>query len=168
MRVVYAIPLTDDHIVETYAQHRTQQRALLWLAWPLKIICALGLLALLALGVYAKIYVVIGVSAFFLLLLAVGPRIDYWYVRRRWRRHPQFNETLRFDAEDSGLSYVTPKSSGTIQWSAYTSAVARPRGVLLYATKWDYYWLPDNAITEGSAAEIRDLLRSKLQVRDAV
>ena len=168
MRVVYAIPLTDDHLVETYAQHRTQQRALLWLAWPIKIICALGLLALLALGVYAKIYALIGFSAFFLLLLAVGPRFDYWYMRRRWRRHPQFNDSLQFEAADSGLSYVTPKSSGTIQWSAYTSAVARPLGVLLYVTKWDYYWLPDKAITEGSAAEMRDLLRSKLQVRDAV
>jgi hypothetical protein len=168
MRVVYAIPLTDDHIVETYAQHRTQQRALLWLAWPMKIICALGLLALLALGVYGKIYVLIGLSAFFLPLLAIGPRFDYWYMRRRWRRHPQFNESLRFEAADSGLSFFTQKSSGIIQWSAYTSAVARPRGVLLYATKWEYYWLPDSAIAEGSAAEMRALLRSKLQVRDAV
>ena len=168
MSVVYTIPLTDDHIVETYAQHRTQQKALLWLAWPMKIICALGLLALLGVGVFAKVYFVAAFAAFFLLLLAMGPRFDYWSMRRRWRRHPQFNELLRIEAADSGLTFTTPKSSGSAQWSVYTSAVARPQGVLLYSTKWEYFWLPDKAIAEGSAAEVRDLLRSKLAVQDAV
>jgi hypothetical protein len=168
MSVVYTIQLTDDHIVETYAQHRTQQKALLWLAWPMKIICALGLIALLGVGVFAKVYVVSAFAAFFLLLLAMGPRFDYWSMRRRWRRHPHFNELLRIEAADPGLSFTTPKSSGSAQWSVYTSAVARPQGVLLYSTKWEYFWLPDNAISEGSAAEVRDLLRSKLAVQDAV
>ena len=104
MSVVYTIPLTDDHIVETYAQHRTQQKALLWLAWPMKIICALGLLALLGVGVFAKVYFVAAFAAFFLLLLAMGPRFDYWSMRRRWRRHPQFNELLRIEAADSSWS----------------------------------------------------------------
>jgi hypothetical protein len=162
MNVIYSIPLTDDHIVETYAQHRTQQKSLFWLAWPLKAICALGLLALLALGVFAKIYMLIAFAAFLLLLLAVGPRFDYWYMRRHWRRHPQFNEQLRIEVADSGISFATPKSSGTAQWNNYTKAVARPEGVLLYSASWDYYWLPDNAIVEGSAVAARDLLRTKV------
>jgi hypothetical protein len=163
MGVVYSIPLTEDHIVETYAQHRTQQRAILWLAWPLKILCALGLLALLAVGIYAKIVFVIGFASFFLLLLAVGPRFDYWYMRYHWKRHPQKNELLRIEANSAGLSFVTSKSSATAQWDAYTKAVARPSGVLIYASGWEYYWLPDKAITEGSAGEMRDLLKSKWQ-----
>ena len=168
MSVVYTIPLTDDHIVETYAQQRTQQRALLWLAWPIKIICALGLIALLGVGVFAKVYFVAAFAVFFLLLLAMGPRFDYWSMRRRWRRHPQFNELLQIEAGDAGLTFSTPKSSGTAQWSVYTSAVVRPQGVLLYSTKWEYLWLPDKAIAEGSAAEVRELLRAKFAVQDAV
>jgi hypothetical protein len=168
MGVVYSITLTDKHIVEMYAQHRTQQKALLWLAWPMKIICAFGLLALLALGVFAEIYFLIGFAAFFLALLAIGPRFDYWLMRRRWRRHPQFNESLRVEATDAGLTFATPKTSGTADWSAYTSAVSRPLGVLLYSTKWDYLWLPDSAIVEGTTVELRDLLRSKLEVQNAV
>jgi hypothetical protein len=168
MSVVYSIPLTDDHIIETYAQHRTQQRALLWLAWPLKILCALGLLALLAVGIFAKIVFVIGFASFFLLLLAVGPRFDYWYMRYRWKRHPQKDELLRVEANSTGLSFVAPKSSGTALWDVYTKAVARPSGVLLYASGWEYYWLPDKAITEGSADEMRALLNSKLRVQHAV
>jgi len=168
MGVIYSIPLTDEHIVETYAQHRTQQRALLWLAWPMKIICALGLLALLALGVFAEIYFLIGFAVFFLALLAIGPRFDYWLMRRRWRQHPQFNESLRVEAADGGLTFVTPKTSGTANWSAYTGAVSRPHGVLLYSTKWNYLWLPDSAIVEGTPEEFRKLLRSKLAVQDAV
>jgi hypothetical protein len=168
MSVVYSIPLSDNHIVETYAQHRTQQRALLWLAWPLKILCGAGLLALFAVGVFAKVYVLIGFSAFFLLMLAVGPRFDYWWMRRRWKQHPQFNELLRIELADSAISFATPKSTATVQWGAFTKAVARPKGVLLYLSSWEYYWLPDNALAGGTPAEIRDMLRTKLSVRDAV
>lgn len=168
MRVVYSIPLIEDHMVETYAQHRMQQRALRWVAWPMKIVCAVGLIALLALGLYAQIHFLVAFSALLLALLAMGPRFDYLSMRRRWRRHPQFNETLRIEVGDSGLAFATPKSTSIVQWSAYTSAVARSSGVLLYATKWDYYWLPDKAIIEGSSAQVRDLLRSKLAVQDAV
>jgi hypothetical protein len=168
MGVVYSIPLTDDHIVETYAQHRTQQRALLWLAWPLKVLCALGLLALLAVGVFAEVVFLIGFSSFFLLLLIVGPRFDYWLVRYRWKRHPQHNELLRVEAADSGISFVTPKSSGTAQWGVYPKAVARPSGVLLYSSRWEYFWLPDTAIVEGSAEEIRALLESKSKLQHAI
>jgi hypothetical protein len=167
MGVTYSVPLTDDHVVESYAQHRAQQKALLWLAWPLKALCAAGLLGLLAVGVFAEVYVLIGVSAFFLLLLAVGPRFDYWWTRRRWRRHPQFNELLRIEVTDSDISFATAKSSATVQWSAFAKAVARPRGVLLYSSSWEYYWLPDEAITVGTSSEIRDTLRTKLPVQDA-
>jgi hypothetical protein len=168
MSVVYSIPLSEEHVVETYAQHRTQQKALLWLAWPMKVICALGLLGLLALGVFAKIYFLVGFAAFFLALLAVGPRFDYWYMRRRWKRHPQFNELLRIEVSDSGMSFVTPRSTGTARWDVYTKAVARPAGVLLYSGNWDYYWLPDKAIAQGTAVEVRELLRTKVQVQNAV
>lgn len=167
MTIVYTIPLTEDHIVESYAQHRTQQKALLWLAWPMKIICALGVLALFGLGIYARIYALAAFSAFLLLLLAVGPRFDYWSMRRRWRRHPQFNEVLRIEAGDSGLVFSTPKTSGSAQWGIYTSAIAMKDGVLLYSSKWDYFWLPDRAIVEGSAADFRELLRSQLAVENA-
>jgi hypothetical protein len=168
MSVVYSIPLSDGHIVETYEQHRTQERALLWLAWPLKVLCAAGLLALLAVGVFAKVYVLIGVSAFFLLMLAVGPRFDYWWMRRRWKQHPQFNELLRIELADAAVLFATPKSSATVQWGAFTKAVARPKGVLLYSSSWEYYWLPDSAISVGAPTEIRDMLRTKLPVQDVV
>ena len=165
MSVVYSIPLTEEHAVETYAQQRTRQKSLLWLAWPMKILCALGLLALMSVGIFAQIPVVTGISAFFLLLLAVGPRFDYWLMRRRWRRHPQFNEVLRIEITDSGLSFATPKSSGTTLWSAYTKAVERRSGVLLYAGSWDYLWLPDKALIAGSAAEARDLMKANLSMQ---
>ena len=134
----------------------------------MKIVCALGLLALLALGIAAEIYFLIGFAAFFLALLAVGPRFDYWLMRRRWRRHPQFNELLRVEATDTGLTFSTSKTSGNASWSAYTGAISKPLGVLLYSTKWDYLWLPDDAIVEGTTEELRNLLRSKLTVQDAV
>ena len=168
MTVIYSISLTDDHMIETYAQHRTQQRALQYLAWPLKILCALGLLALLAVGIYGEVVVLIGFASFFLFLLAVGPRFDYWFMRYRWKRHPQKNELLRVEVASSGISFATQKSSGTAQWNAYTKAVARPSGVLIYSSGWEYFWLPDEAITEGTAAEMRELVESKLTMRNAV
>lgn len=150
-------------MVQTYAQHRAQQRSRLWLMWPVKIACAIGLLALAALGVYAKLYFIVAFAVFFLLLLAAGPRFDYLMMRRRWKRHPQFNELLRVELSEDHVSHVTSKFSGTTQWSGYVKGIAHSTGVMLYSSSWEYYWLPDSAITSGTPADARKILESKLR-----
>jgi hypothetical protein len=168
MGVTYSIPLSEDYIVETYEQHRALQKTRWLLMWPIRVLCAIGLLGLFALGVYAKIYFIAAFASFFLGLLAVGPRFDYWIMRRRWRRHPRFNEQLRLEIAEDGVSYHTKNSSGSAQWTAYSKGVIRPQGVILYSSQWDYEWLPDEAIVTGTPAEIRDLLKTKLSPQDVV
>jgi len=167
MSVSYSIPLTEDHIVRTYAQHRALQTSRLWLMWPIKLLCALGLVGLLGLGIFAKLYAIAVFAIFFLALLAMGPRFDYWSMRRRWRRHPQFNKQMQIVASEDGVTFATPTSSGNFQWPAHTRGVVRPAGVILYTSPADYYWLPDDAITIGTPAEVRELLRAKFP-QDAV
>jgi hypothetical protein len=162
MMVTYTLRLSDDYIIEAYSRHRSRRNTG-WLHWPIKALCAAGLFALLALGIFARIYAIAIIAAFFLALLAAGPQFDYWVTRRRWRRHPQFNEEVRVDISEDCVSFTSEKSSGTSQWSAYTSGLQHPTGVMLYAAAWDYRWFPDAAITSGTREQAHRIFRSQLR-----
>ena len=162
MEVTYTLGLSDDYVVEAYSRHRSRVRSR-WLHWPIKALCAIGLLALFVLGMFPGLYPIAIFAGFFLALLAAGPRFDYWITRRRWRRHPQFNQEMRVDISEAGISFSSEQSSGTSQWSAYTSGLQHPTGVMLYAAAWDYRWLPDAAITSGTPEQAHTLFRSKLR-----
>ena len=162
MVVTYTLRLSDDYVIEAYSRHRSY-RNVRWLRWHIKVLCAAGLLVLLSLGIFAKIYAITIVPVFFLALLAAGPRFDYWVVRHRWRRHPQFNAEVRVDISEDSISFTSEKSSGTSQWSAYTGGRQHPTGVMLYSADWDYRWFPDAAITSGTPEHARVIFRSQLR-----
>ena len=165
MSATYSFRLSDAYIIEAHERHRARNISR-WLRWPMKTISAVGLLALLLIGAYIGEVVVIAVSALFLTLLLLGPRIDYFILRRRWRRVPQFNEELRLEVSDKHLLSSSPKSSGTTQWSAYMRAVQHADGVLMYSTPWQYFWLPDRAIVAGTPEQTRSIVRT--HIRDYV
>jgi hypothetical protein len=162
MIVTYTLRLSDDYVIEAYSRDRSH-RNVRWLRWPIKVLCAAGLLALLAVCIFAKIYAIAIVPAFFLALLAVGPQFDYWVARHRWRRHPQFNAEVRVDISEDSISFTSEKSSGTSRWSAYTSGRQHPTGVMLYSAAWDYRWFPDAAITSGTPEHAHAIFRSQLR-----
>src|SRR5687767_13566423 len=110
MAATYTFRLSDAYVVEAHERHRARNVSR-WLRWPVKLISAVGLLALFVIGAYIREVVVIAVSALFLILLLLGPRIDYFILRRRWRRVPQFNEELRLEVSDEHLLSSSPKSS---------------------------------------------------------
>ncbi len=161
MAVTYLLRLTDDYIIESYSRHRARQHSR-WFRWIVKLICAVGMLALLAFGIYADIAVVIGISAFFLLLLLTGPQFDYFILRRRWRRIPQYNDDLRIVVSEQHLASSSSKTTATSEWSAYIGALQFSDGVLLYSAPWDFFWLPDSAIVAGTPGESRAILNASI------
>jgi hypothetical protein len=162
MNVSYNLKLSDDYVVEAHAKHRGRGRAH-WLRWPVKLICALGLIALGALGTYADIATLVGCAAFMLFLLLLGPRIDYFVLRRRWRRVPQFNEEMRIEVSEQRIATSSVRSSATADWSAYECVVEFPDGVLLYDAPWNYFWLPDSKIATGTSQDVRAILRQSVR-----
>jgi hypothetical protein len=160
MAVKYSLMISDDYLIEADARTRGIMRSR-WLRRPLKVFCALGMLALLALGIFAAIPVVIGIAVVFLTLLAAGPRFDYWALRRRWRKHPLLNQPFELTLDESEVTYYSSTTKARSSWSRYASATEFKDGVLCFSAPWDYFWLPDSGIVVGSAEDARALCRAK-------
>ena len=161
MNVIYNLKLSDDYVVQAHAKHRGRGRAH-WFRWPIKLVCALGLIALGALAAYADLAALVGFAAFMLCLLLLGPRIDYFILRRRWRRVPQFNEELKIEVSEERIASSSVRSSATAAWAAYVRAIEFSDGVLLYDAPWNYFWLPDSGIETGTPQDVRAILRSNI------
>jgi len=159
--VCYTLRFSDDYAIASLAKYHARAKSR-WLRWPLRIVCAIGLLALAALTVAIKAYAVTIVPLTFLALLAAGPRIDYAIVKRRYRKHTQYGTEARVDLSRDGLRFTSPDFASEIKWSAFLSAVQFSDGILLYRAPWDYVWLPDASITDGGPNDVRAIARSAI------
>jgi hypothetical protein len=108
MAITYSYRYDERYNADALKRHRSLSKPKLrWIGWPLKLVCALGLLALAAIGIFAKVYVVAGVAIFFLLLLALGPRLDYL---RPALASASVGQQPRGFASASGLAYAEIKA----------------------------------------------------------
>ena len=154
----YRIRFTEDHLVEMASRYRKQSYARLWLS-PIKLLCFLGLAALFAITAYNFILVPSVVVGVFLLLLAVGPRIDYWLMRRRFRSSPFYDCEMHISLSTDGLTSTDPKTRLELKWSAFTKAYRFVDGFLLFSGPQIAYWWPDSALSDGTIADVERLLR---------
>jgi hypothetical protein len=161
MGVTYSLRLSEEYVTDAARKDRARSAARWWL-WPIKAICGAGLLALVGVGIWARSPGIVAFPAFFLFLLLLGPRIDYYVMRRRWRRIPHFNEEMKVEVAEQLVSSASAKGSSTAAWSSYVSAVEHRDGLMLYNAPWHFTWLPDNAIASGTADEARAIVRAAI------
>jgi hypothetical protein len=162
MAVAYAIRISEDYVVEALARHRSCQKSR-WFRRPVKILCGVGLVALAAVCLYARLVLLAVFFAFLIVLLLMGPRLDYFIVRWRWRRAPQNNAELKVEVSEQHLASSDQNSSATANWPAYNRAVEFSSGVLLYTAPWHYLWLPDIAIVAGLPEDARSIYRANIR-----
>ena len=159
--VSYTLRFDDVYAVESRRKHHAISKSR-WLHWPLKVVCALGMIALAALGVAVKSYVVIATGLFFLALLAAGPRLDYILVRRRSRKQALYGAEASVDLSEEGLRLTSKHYKSELHWPSFVSAAGFSDGLLLYLAPWHYFWLADSACRSGNAAQAREIARAKI------
>jgi len=161
MAVTYVLRFDDNYAVESLKKHNARAKSR-WLRWPLKTVCALGMLALIALGVAVKSYVIVAFAATMLALLAAGPRLDYFFVRRRYRKHAQYGLDVTVDLSEESARFTSRDSNSELRWASFVSTLEFSDGLMLYLAPWHYVWLPDSDIRAGDSHEARALVKSKI------
>jgi hypothetical protein len=156
MAVTYLLRFDDSYGVESLKRHRAIVMSR-WARWPLKILCALGMTALAALGLTIKSYVVFGTAIGFLALLLFAPQLDYLIVRRRYRKHAQYGSDVNVELSEDGLKVASRDSDSNLRWSSFTSAAGFEDGLILYLAPWHYVWLPDSGVQSGDPAQARTI-----------
>lgn len=161
MAISYSFQFDERYGVESLKRHRaiTTSR---WARWPLKIVCALGMAALGALGIAIKSYLVFGTAAGFLGLLVFAPQIDYFVLRLRWRKHAQYGSAVNVELSDESLKFSSPESDSVLRWPSFVSAAGLTDGLMLYLAPWQYIWLPDSGLQTGDPAQARAIGKARV------
>ena len=153
---------TDEVLLEEYLQRVRAQSASRFGLYGLKVICYLGLLALIAISLWGRVFALSAIPAFFLALLLAGPRFDYWWAKRRLRKSPFYGRSATATLNAAGYTEVSSLSSQTLAWDAFTKAVRMEDGFLLALGPNQWHWLPDRALVAGTVAEVEQFLKEKV------
>lgn len=168
----YRFAFDESYAISSVSSYRRQRKVYPWFI-AVKVVCFLGLAALLALIVVAAVgqahtnsatmLLVSLVPALFIVLLLMGPRLDYLVLKRRLKKSPFYGEEVQFAVADAGVSVNTPKSQSSLSWSAFTAAKRVSSGYLLFSGPTVFHWLPDEALTGGSVADVQRLLQHNIR-----
>jgi hypothetical protein len=130
---------------------------------PFKI---LAVIALAILSVFAAIYDSTWMALFFIALIVLllsGHCIDYWILKRRFRKSPYRNEHITITISDGGFHAIGGKSETKLTWEAFTKAAQFRDGFLLFQGPTLFNWLPVSGIVSGTPVEIDQLIRKHIK-----
>jgi YcxB-like protein len=103
--------------------------------------------------------------ALFLLLSFVAPRRQEKSLSKARERSPVKGALVEFSLDEQGFDSVAPNRDAHVKWPGVLRAILYPHGVLLELSPRNYSWLPDKSLTEGSPADVRQLLTDRLEER---
>jgi hypothetical protein len=167
----YRFSYDDAYVIDFASRYRRQRRAYPWFT-VVRVVCIAGLVALLAVIVvlavrqpnreWLALLSLSLVPLFFIVLLLLGPRLDFALLKRGIRKSPFFGCEVQIAVSDAGVSVDTPKSQLSLSWSAYTRAKRLATGFILFSGPSPAHWLPDRALVAGTVGDVERLLTAKL------
>jgi pimeloyl-ACP methyl ester carboxylesterase len=168
----YRFAFDEAYVVASLARYRRQRKVYPWFI-AVKIVCFLGLAALLGIivvvslgssysGSTAALFAAI-LPAVFIVLLLLGPRLDYALLKRNLRKSPFYGGEVHFSFSEKEVAVATPKSQGTLAWSAFTAAKRSSDGFLLFSGPSLYHWLPDSSLVAGAVGDVERLFRENVR-----
>jgi len=160
----YLIHFDDGFLIRSFRRHWALQPSRI--AFKVVKACAAVLLAVGCLSSAAQGWA--GMAIFWAILIVVllmSHQVDYWLMRRRFRRSPYRGETVRLSVEPEGVHSVAGTHDARFQWSAYTRAIGLPDGIMLYQGPSVFQWLPDASLVSGNHRDVEQVVRSHVQSR---
>lgn len=108
-------------------------------------------------------------AASFIVIVGLAVTIGVWATKEglmmKFRNGPGFGSEVAVSLTDVGIEVDSGGSRTKLEWSTYPVTVRFADGILLKRAR-SVRWLPDSAITAGSAAEATDLIASKTSTRN--
>ena len=160
----YLIYFDDGFLIQSFRRHWGLQPSRV--AFKVVKACAAVLLAVACLSSAVQGWV--GMAVFWVILIVVllmSHQVDYWLMRRRFRRSPYRGETVRLSVEPEGVYSVAGTHEATFKWLAYTRAIGLPDGIMLYQGPSVFQWLPDASLVSGNRRDVEQVVRSHVQSR---
>jgi len=170
----YHYQLSQDHFLQGMERYRLQDTCS-WFRFLVKGFCFLVVVPLMLIFLAGFLYYAIqlrpqGLSflGFFLLilrlfvLLLAGPKVDYWFMMRGWKKSALYNQPITVTLTPEGLQTRTITNYSETPWSAFTKVSRVPDGFLIFHGKEHFHWLPDLSLSGGSLAGVELLLKQSV------
>ena len=160
LKTKHRFVITDAYIAEAQRLSIAQNKTLkllyqTWWVWWLPRPVILGFVLYLLLNHAESSAALFG----FLLIFHVAAE---WLGRRNLakarNRVRTKNTTSTVTMSEKGVELDGANGSSQIKWAAMLSPAIYPSGVLIKFSRFAMVWLPDKALIEGSAADVRQLL----------
>jgi hypothetical protein len=152
--------MTDDYIAEAQRLSIAQNKTLklfyqTWWVWWLPRPVILGFVLYLLLNHAESSAALFGFLLIFHFAAEWLGRRNLAKARNRVRTK---NTTSTVTMSEKGVELDGANGSSQIKWAAMLSPAIYPSGVLIKFSRFAMVWLPDKALIEGSAADVRQLL----------
>jgi hypothetical protein len=167
MKTTHQILLNDEYIAESQRLGIAQNTTLRlmhqtwWLLWLTRFI-------LLAAGLVD--YFVSGNVIFPALfcggIVAMSFIGQYMFRRNLAKARKKFrakDTTTTVSMDASGIDMLGALGNSHTQWIAVQKSAIYPNGVLIKFSRFSMLWLPDQSLTEGTPAEVRQLLAENVK-----
>jgi hypothetical protein len=159
----YRFTFSEEFLIEANLRYRRQ------LPWRRPFYGLKGVLAfiLLALGAFvaiaAKWWLLVPFAAFAGALFLGWP-LDAWFLRRRFRKSPYYNDEITLTISDEGIHGTGRSSETRLNWSLITKARRFADGLLLFQGPQVFHWLPNAAaVAPADVADLERLVRARVQ-----
>jgi hypothetical protein len=169
VKTTHQIVLTEEYIAEaqrlSIAQHKTLKwmYQTWWVQWVARVVMG-GFI------IYSLLNHMDSVAALFGVFLA----ISFWgeWLGRRNLAKARKNvrakgSTSVVSMNEQGVDIDGALGNSHLKWPAMLKPVIYPQGVLIKFSRLSGLWLPDQALVEGSPADVRQLLAENVEKLDA-
>lgn len=160
MQTTHRITLSEEYIAEAQrvaiAQNPVMRFLYLtwWAWWVPRIFLAAAMVFLLTHGLQGPA----AMLAFFLALSFLGELLGRRNLAKARGRTRGKGTTTTVSMNDDGIDVVGAHGNSHTRWMALLPPAIRANGVALKFSRITVLWLPDSALIEGSADEVRQLL----------
>jgi hypothetical protein len=159
--VRYTFTIDDALLVETMERNR-RHGLTRFARYGVKAICFLGMALIVGLLLWVRLYWLAALMCLFPAAMLMGPRFDYWFAKRRFRKSPFYLQKVKVSLDASGFEVATEISTAKLDWRAFTRGIRLADGFLLFTEPKTPQWLPDRALCEGEVSEAQALLRREV------
>jgi hypothetical protein len=166
MSITYRIAVTEHYVMRAQqatldrdAGSQLRARRKQWLRWAVRLGLAVLLVFMIRLHDWSGVALVaLGLAGSF-----AAPLLAQRSLRKARQHAAQSPGELMISVDEQGIDAANSGARDRLPWSAFAGASVHPDGVLLNLQSRKWFWLPDAALTDGTPAQVRDLLDRALK-----
>ena len=167
MQITHQVVLTEEYLEEVQ-RIAIAQNAMLrflyqspWAWWPARVGLVAFMIFLMVNHVLSFELAVLFGSV--LVATFIGEFLGRRNLARARQRNPLKGSQISFSMNEQGLDTVGPNSNAHVEWPGFSRVIIYANGVLLKMQSRALIWLPDQSLTAGTPADVRQLLANHIK-----